>query len=86
MHSIIKKFNQFGLFTFLICSMSRLMRILHFPRQLIHSYVKWKNNYLSFWLWKRFKNVVVSEVPTSQDLDDGYVFVFWLQGEHKAPQ
>lgn len=40
---------------------------------------------MSFWLWKRFKNVVVSEVPTSQDLDYGYVFVFWLQGEHKAP-
>ena len=85
MMGLIKKIKEFGFKVVLICSLSRLMRILRFPKGLINRYVNWKNRYVSYWLWKSFKGSVVSEVPKTSDTDDGYVFVFWLQGEHEAP-
>ena len=85
MMGLIKKIKEFGFKVVLICSLSRLMRILRFPKGLINRYVNWKNRYVSYWLWKSFKGSVVSEVPKTSDTDDGYVFVFWLQGEHAAP-
>lgn len=85
MMGVIKYIKQFGFSTLLISSLSRAMRMLKFPKGMINRYTNWKNRYLSAWLWKRFKGVVVSDFPKTCNTDDGYVFVFWLQGENDAP-
>ena len=48
MMGLIKKIKEFGFKVVLICSLSRLMRILRFPKGLINRYVNWKNRYVSY--------------------------------------
>ena len=82
---IIGDIKQFGLNVFCVSAFSRIMRILKFPNKAISTYVNWKNRYLSNWLWRKFRQTVILHKEKAGIPDDNYVFVFWLQGEDKAP-
>lgn len=85
MKKILKSIREFGLFTTVICSLSRIMRLLKFPGSSINKYVNYKNFYLSEWLWRRFKSTVI--VKRQVELKkSNYMFVFWWQGIAEAPE
>lgn len=82
---LLNKVRNFGLIPIGVASFSRIMRKLKLPKYLINSYVNWKNRYLSRWLWKHFSDVVIEKPLEEPTIDEGYVFVFWWQGEQLAP-
>lgn len=82
---IIRDIKQFGLNVFCISAFSRILRILHFPGKAINTYVNWKNKYLSNWLWGNLSQTAISHIEKTEKQDDNYIFVYWFQGEEKAP-
>ncbi|MGN0213338.1 MAG: capsular polysaccharide synthesis protein [Muribaculaceae bacterium] len=85
MISLSRHLKQFGIGVFLIASFSRVLSFLHLSK-LFCAYTYWKHRFLSEWLWKRFKYTVKYDKDIKHEIDDdGYVFVFWYQGEQSAP-
>ena len=80
-----KHLRQFGIGVFLIAAFSRVLSSLHL-RTLFCAYTYWKHRYLSKWLWRRFAYTVKYDKDTKYEVEDeGFVFVFWYQGEQSAP-
>ena len=80
-----KHLRQFGIGVFLIAAFSRVLSALHL-RKFFCAYTNWKHKYLSNWLWKRFAYTVKYDKDTKHEVEDeGFVFVFWYQGEKSAP-